>query len=131
MGIFDFMKKKDPLDDLANFPDSNPFLKNEGLAPQDISSQPAIPSFEHQSTGFQNSSLGFPQGFPQNTQTQFSNQTSFNQPFQQDTRDSAHQFELILSKLDTIRSVLDNLHQRISLLEQKMEMDNEKRRRSW
>lgn len=141
MAFFDFLKKKDPLDDLGGLSDDNPFLnggfgqQNDGLgrqeggfAQQDSSSQPPLPNFEQRmpDSGFQNSSISYPQGYPQHNSQQ---NNTLQQEFSGNRNN--HEMELILSKLDIIKSVLENLNQRVSLMEQKIDIDNERRKRSW
>jgi hypothetical protein len=136
MGMFDFMKKRDPLDDLKlpdqDFGSSDLFghSKQDLQSPrfsdqsfgqnlsQDFSQQPSSAFSQPSQPTFQNSSLSYPQGYPMQQIPAVSSRSS-------------HEMEILFSKLDVIKSLLENVSQRVAMLEQKVDIDNERRKRSW
>lgn len=156
MGIFNFGKKKDPLDDLS-LPDSsanNTFgshtnhdeFSDPGPEPQfenkdPVSSDPMssgmpnspnfdLPDYGHsdhagdQYAKYQQAVQSSPDSFHTNNQN---TNSSF-----ESKRDSVdHSTELVLSKLDVLKAMIENLGHRIENLEQKYERDKEERKKSW
>jgi hypothetical protein len=112
MGIFDFMKKKDPLDDLQ-LPQIEPQQDFPSTDPMSFSpSQSFSQNSYHQQPSFNQNSA------PNYGSSSYGSETSRHD-------------ELIASKLDVIKALLENLNQRITMLEQKIDMENDRRKRSW
>jgi len=163
MGIFNFMKKRDPLDDLtlpedpvganpfAN--DVHPMAEQNNFMPPDLGNFGATPQQDTASTYNSNSFFEQPQtqhpfempsknhfeqpGYsPGSSMSAFNNQPAMQQQHQEFTTTQnkttrEHELELINSKLDTIRAIMESLGQRISGLESRLSIESERRRRQW
>jgi hypothetical protein len=155
MGIFDFMKKRDPLDDLTLPEDpvsSNPFsndihpaAEQNNFTPPDLNQFGSTQQQDTFAAQNPNQSFGDPTGFDMPQQSQFeqpgyspgNNANSFGTPAVQAEVTSRpntardHELELINSKLDTIRALMEGLGQRISGMESRLSIESERRRRQW
>jgi hypothetical protein len=160
MGIFNFKKKKDPLDDLglpSGEDTSFDGLPNTGQSNDDFSQ----PNFQHQSPESSDSMSGHQSYSPPLEQNNFdsqnqnnsanadpyaqyqaavssspesfhtSNQQTPNASQQPSGSSESHSTELILSKLDVLKAMIENLGHRIENLEQKYQYDKEQRKKSW
>lgn len=116
--MFDFLKRKREGEDMMppDLPQS-PFPENDspqGYPP--LGNDSAMPNFPSNPSPPQSS---FPPLESTPSRNRFSQQDSYQQP--QQMQQSSGKEEIILAKLDTLRSMLDVLNQRLANLESKLD----------
>lgn len=157
MGLFNFGKKSDPLDDLDLSGDSdhsgnsehdsnnygasdhNSFQQDSNSSSDPFSQPPQFSQTEQNgSNNFSSSQPPDPYSHYQeavnNSPSSFHTSEQNNAPSTQSsdyTRNVDHSTELVLSKLDVLKAMIENLGHRIENLEQKYQYDKEQRKKSW
>lgn len=153
--MFGLGKKKDPLDELSfpndgldaqnppvnnSIPENDPYSNSFGNDPVSQSMQnPDMGSLDSGSNDFSNNSF-HPSEF-NNSQPDSVVPTSplnVTEPAKLNTASSgndsgisSHQMELVSSKLDVLKAMMENLSQRISSLESKIDLEKDRQRKSW
>ena len=150
MGFLGFGKKKDSLDDLklpgehevsqGQQPDAfsssqqqDPFASDDFTQQQPADQDPFAPGGFPQQQGMKQS---FESQSPHNVPHSFDNVQSLtpSQPLRDQQSlpsDKSHEFELLLSKMEVLKSMVENLEHRMSTIESKIEQDIEQRKKSW
>lgn len=156
MGIFNFGKKKDPLDELdfnlkgdSNFDIHKDATSGENgfsdsYNKEGFNNNSANPnSMNMDSSAVKDTASSFSDDpFSQYQQAvnsakdsfhsnDVSNSYSKDEPRSYSNEKVSHSTELILSKLDVLKAMIENLNHRMENLEQKYAYDQEKRKRSW
>lgn len=122
-----FGKKKDPLADLDNIGDSTETNINSAIPPesnfgtQSGFESPLTSSSDSLSSDLLSGNPNHAQPMQPTSFNQFQNSQPQNQQFSNNK-----DLELISSKLDVLKSMMENLSQRLSTIEQKIDLENKR-----